>query len=330
MVGRLADRRRSAPRWARLWPLLAALVLALGSFAGPGTAAAQQAINFEITPIGSSGVSGVAFLTAEGQGTNARVILAGLRGQASAEANLNGGTCAQPSASVLRLLSLRVDERGRAEGSGRVTIGGSDMALAGLADGQHVIMIVAGGQAVACGAIPALPNVDVPSALLAEGEHQQVMQFNPGAALQKRIFADGFVPNSAEFRQTLEATTFAVQRAEHLRTGVVRVYFAREGDWGNVRFYQRGAALDTLGRALLDEAERRQAIQFNPTAALQKAIFADGFVPNSGEFHLQLAWVSYAGQRAEHLSSGRVRVYYAVAGQWNNVTYAERPGGSAN
>ena len=111
---------------------------------------------------------------------------------------------------------------------------------------------------------------------------------------------------------------------QHLGTGAVRVYFAREGDWGNVRSYQRGAPTDALGRYLLDEAERRQAIQFNPRAALQKAIFADGFVPNSGEFHLQLNWLTYTAQRAEDLGSGRVRVYYAISGQWNKVSYAER------
>ena len=53
--------------------------------------------------------------------------------------------------------------------------------------------------------------------LLAEGEREQVIQFNPRAALQAAIFADGFVPNSGEFRLPLEATTYAVQRAEHLR-----------------------------------------------------------------------------------------------------------------
>src|SRR5690242_1151668 len=65
---------------------------------------------------------------------------------------------------------------------------------------------------------------------------------------------------------------------------------------------------------LLTAGEKNQVIQFNPVAALQKRIFANGFVPNSPEFGMQLANVSYMAQRAENLGSGRVRVYYAVTG----------------
>jgi hypothetical protein len=104
----------------------------------------------------------------------------------------------------------------------------------------------------------------------------------------------------------------------------VRVYFARAGDWGNVRFYQRASNVDAFGRYLLEEAERRQAIRFNPVAALQRRIFSDGFVPNSGEFAIDVLGQNYTAQRAEHLGSGRVRVYYAVTGQWNDVRYVER------
>jgi len=76
-------------------------------------------------------------------------------------------------------------------------------------------------------------------ALLAEAEARQVIQFNPNAALQQRIFADGFVPNSPEFDVQVSGVTYRAQRAEHLGTGKVRVYYARVGDWGNVRFVER-------------------------------------------------------------------------------------------
>ena len=96
------------------------------------------------------------------------------------------------------------------------------------------------------GWLPAAPTAHVAYAqggldtsLLAEGEKHQVIQFNPGAALQKRIFADGFVPNSAEFSLTFEGADYAAQRAENLGSGVVRVYFVRVGDWGNVRTVNR-------------------------------------------------------------------------------------------
>jgi hypothetical protein len=82
------------------------------------------------------------------------------------------------------------------------------------------------------------PQYDIEERLLAEAERQQVIQFNPAAALQSRIFAAGFVPNSPEFR----LDGHAAQRAEHLGTGEVRVYYAREGDWQNVAFVTRPSA----------------------------------------------------------------------------------------
>ena len=75
-------------------------------------------------------------------------------------------------------------------------------------------------------------------------------------------------------------------------------------------------------------AEEAQAIQFNPDAALQKAIYAegfDGFLPNSPEFDITHDGVEYRAQRAEHLGTGEVRVYYCVMGDWQNVYYVVRP-----
>ncbi len=84
-----------------------------------------------------------------------------------------------------------------------------------------------------------------------------------------------------------------------------------------------------LQEALLAEANRRQAIQFNPNASLQKRIFADGFVPNSPEFEMSFGGVAYVAQRAENLASGEVRVYYVRSGDWNNVAYHGRESGLA-
>jgi hypothetical protein len=85
----------------------------------------------------------------------------------------------------------------------------------------------------------------------------------------------------------------------------------------------------TLQATLLAEAARRQVIQFNPDASLQKRIFADGFVPNSPEFEVEFGNTRYVAQRAEHLASGEVRVYYARSGDWSNVAYHIRDGGTA-
>lgn len=81
----------------------------------------------------------------------------------------------------------------------------------------------------------------------------------------------------------------------------------------------------SLSEALLREAEAKQVIQFNPAAALQRRIFADGLVPNSGEFSIVWASVRYMAQRAESLQSGEVRVYYAASGEWDNVQIVVRP-----
>lgn len=80
----------------------------------------------------------------------------------------------------------------------------------------------------------------------------------------------------------------------------------------------------TLSEALIAAGERAQVIQFNPMAALQLRIFAAGMVPNSGEFDVMYHGTSYRCQRAEHLGTGEVRVYYAPLGDWGNVSYVVR------
>jgi hypothetical protein len=289
-------------------------------------AAAQAILTGPISPASGSNVRGEVSVAAGDQGAAfITVRLSGLAPRSMADVNLNAGTCSQPSASVLRLFTIQADDQGQVVANAPVfTPQGTPFPLAQLTDGNHVVVVLTDGRAAACGPVPVSGGNDLAAALLAEGERQQVMQFNPNAALQKRIFADGFVPNSAEFGVVVEATPFAVQRAEHLRTGAVRAYFVRAGDWGNVRFAQRGVSQDPLGLYMLAEAERHQAIRFNPTAALQRRIFADGFVPNSPEFPLQYAGINYTGQRAENLQTGRVRVYYAVTGQWNDVRFVQR------
>jgi hypothetical protein len=79
-----------------------------------------------------------------------------------------------------------------------------------------------------------------------------------------------------------------------------------------------------LRTVLLAAGERHQLIQFNPQAALQKVIFPDGFCINSPEFDVTLDGVTYRGQRAERLSDGAVRVYFAELGQWHLVRYVQK------
>ncbi len=77
-----------------------------------------------------------------------------------------------------------------------------------------------------------------------------------------------------------------------------------------------------LDSALRTLSAQKQVIQFNPAAALQKAIFAAGFVPNSPEFSFSLAnGTKYIGQRAENLGTGEVRAYACKVDDWGNVFY---------
>jgi N-acetyl-anhydromuramyl-L-alanine amidase AmpD len=329
--------------------------------------------------------------------------------------------------------------------------------------------------------------------LLQQAQAQQKIQFNPQAALQARIFSDGLVPNSREFDVPFGDATYRAQRAEHLGTGEVRVYYCKVPLWGQVWFvsppsqgdaqvevidrpslYQdsrggqkaryiivhttespvgvpaentlkylvgpndRGVSVHELampdgkayrlvpddllahharseqvrfpdgtpwqvanhitwgiegyqvaGRAvsqevlalmkvrvaaackrlgldytrvlahreidperksdpvgvssmgefrasiadlllqdaLLTAATSSQVIHFNPTASLQRQIFADRFTPNSDEFDVPFHGGIYRAQRAEDLGTGKVRVYYCKVPDWSNVLYVERVGG---
>jgi len=168
---------------------------------------------------------------------------------------------------------------------------------------------------------------DDASRLTQEADARQLIQLNPGATLQQRIFRDRFVPNSGEFDLGASGQTWRGQRAEHLGTGQVRVYYAALGEWGNVQIVGRDRVRGDPEAALLAEGERLQQIQFHPGASLQKRIFADGFVPNSPEFRVSFGGREYAAQRAEHLGSGDVRAYYAPSDNFADVRSVTRPRG---
>ena len=84
---------------------------------------------------------------------------------------------------------------------------------------------------------------------------------------------------------------------------------------------QEATVVPSLEQILFAEADRRQAVAFNREAALQKRIFADGFVPSSPEFEVQFGGIRYLAQRAEQLTSGEVRAYYAELGRWDQIAY---------
>lgn len=86
-------------------------------------------------------------------------------------------------------------------------------------------------------------------------------------------------------------------------------------------------AAAALRAALVAAGRANQSIRFNPQAAIQRRIFADGFVPNSGEFSVESGGVRFIGQQAEHLSTGEVRVYYVQEGIWDAVKFVGQAAG---
>ena len=85
------------------------------------------------------------------------------------------------------------------------------------------------------------PSDGLASYLRALGQQAQLIQFNPAAALQRRIFADGFVPNSPEFAAHYEARDYVAQRAERLDDGTVRIYYVRVDDWSTIHYVESPA-----------------------------------------------------------------------------------------
>jgi hypothetical protein len=81
--------------------------------------------------------------------------------------------------------------------------------------------------------------VDVPAEMLREAELRQLIRLNPNAAIQKRIFYDGFTPTSEEFSVGLVGATYVGQRAERLSDGKVRVYYCKSPDWSTVYYKER-------------------------------------------------------------------------------------------
>ena len=69
-----------------------------------------------------------------------------------------------------------------------------------------------------------------------EASLNQRIWFNPEATIQRQIIQDGFVPNSGEFKVVFGQARYVAQQAEQLRTGEVRVYFAKRNQRHRVQW----------------------------------------------------------------------------------------------
>jgi hypothetical protein len=153
-------------KWLRL---LGISLVVLALLLVPGMLMAQEAVTVQLDPVGESGVSGTATLTAAGDGTNVALDIQGLAAGADARATMHANTCDMPSASFATLPDLKADAAGRAAATGSVLFHGTEnVALETMADGEHIIAIQT-GQVVACGVIPTLTSAAAPATLPGTG-----------------------------------------------------------------------------------------------------------------------------------------------------------------
>lgn len=158
-----SHRRVSLVRSAR--PALSLLLLALALLSSGAIALAQDSVDVSLNPVDNSGVTGTVHLVAAGTGTEATLDITGLDPNAQATATLHAGTCDLPGASFAPLPALTADAGGRATATGSILFHGTeDVALADIADDEHVIVVQAGSRVVACGVIPRLGAANAASA----------------------------------------------------------------------------------------------------------------------------------------------------------------------
>jgi hypothetical protein len=153
------------PSPLRQWTWLCSLgnsLLVLVLLLSPGMVVAQEMVTVQLDPVGGSGVSGTATLVAADDGTHVALDIKGLARGAEARATMHANTCAMPSASFAALPGLKAGATGRATATGSVLFHEMDVALAIMADGEHIIAIHAGGQVVACEVIPKLTSDSPP------------------------------------------------------------------------------------------------------------------------------------------------------------------------
>lgn len=146
-------------RQSALMRFVAISLIALVLIALASAATAQESVTVQLDPVGDSGVTGTVTLTAAGDGTDVTLDVEGLAAGGEARATMQAGTCDMPSASFATLPVLTADATGTATATGSVLFRGTEaVALATMADGEHIIAIQAGGEVVACGVIPALSS----------------------------------------------------------------------------------------------------------------------------------------------------------------------------
>jgi opacity protein-like surface antigen len=138
----------------RRFILLSALAVAL--FVVAVAAAVNPAEGTRFSPVARSGVTGTATLAANGIGTKVNVRLVGLAPGTTARVLLRTGRYPRLSASFARAVEAKADARGVARASSAVRFRGEPVSWTIVADGDHVLTVVAGGKLVAYATIPGM------------------------------------------------------------------------------------------------------------------------------------------------------------------------------
>lgn len=124
--------------------------------AGPAAADVIPTERVLLQPLAKSGVSGSAVVGAHGEGTRVVLTLRGLKPGTAVRALLLAGTCSRPGASFAEIATGKATPKGRFATTGSVRYRGEPVSIVTSADGDHMVMIVAGGKQVACGMIPGM------------------------------------------------------------------------------------------------------------------------------------------------------------------------------
>ncbi len=134
---------------------LVAAFLAAGLLTGAALAAGPvERVLFK--PVGTSGVVGSATLGANGVGTKISVRVAGLRPGSRATVLVRTGRFPRLSASFAKAVTLKADSRGIARASSALRFHDEPVSWTLVADGDHVLTVVAGGKIVAYAEIPGM------------------------------------------------------------------------------------------------------------------------------------------------------------------------------
>jgi hypothetical protein len=119
---------------------------------------APVVVRFE--SVAGSKVRGAAIVLGKEGGTSVSLHLTGMAPGTPVQAALHAGTCSAPGASFAALPELTPDASGTGSATGPVLFRGREsVALATVADGDHVISIGQSGRAVACARVPTLEGV---------------------------------------------------------------------------------------------------------------------------------------------------------------------------